>query len=205
MVWEVLAAALLSTPEAIRYDRWFSADDMPVEVEMRGRLKRVDIRTIVRPDGTLKACEVISGSGDQKLDLFTCDLVKKRGKYKPAKWIDGSPAFGTDGVPIIWAAGSDPYLPGTDLVIEVNKLPSGVRSPNVVGLMVAVDENGRTLECAPQPSGPTRRVTDHPALVQIACAQILESFNAKALIDDSGNPVRSVQNIRVTFQSAQRR
>src|SRR6266567_3528158 len=104
MFWLALAAQL-SGPQPIDYSTWFSLDDNPRYLQEN---RMTLVRAVVRPDGSLKNCEIESSSGDSRLDTYTCALVQKRARYTPARWINGSPTYGIDRMRVLWGPGPPP-------------------------------------------------------------------------------------------------
>jgi hypothetical protein len=186
----------------------FTADDMPAYVQIAGTTRFVPTRTVVAADGTLQSCGVERGSGDPNLDTLTCLIISKRAKFAPAKWLDGSPAYGVLSVPVIWAIGSPPSKEETlravppDVELTVNQLPKGAGRRAEVLLVLAVDESGRVVGCDQRP--PSSR-HDHtrrfPELVPVACDQMLKTFTTVPARDSAGKAVRSVQNASVDFST----
>jgi hypothetical protein len=204
MFWLAFAAQI-TAPQPIKYLSWFSNDDMPQYVRVAGIPRRVLVRAVVRPDGSLQACEVESGSGDEKLDLFTCGLVVKRAKYSPARWSDGSTVYGVDRVPVIWAARGPlpPEFFRGDLELTVERLPNGIRAPAFVSVAIATDASGQWSACAAAP--PRGRTTsDNAQLVQIACEQLKMNYTPIPAKDDAGHLRSTVQNVSVRFDRNKR-
>jgi hypothetical protein len=154
----------------------------------------------------MQDCSAEQSSGDARLDAYTCALILKRGKFKaPARWLDGSPAYGVVRLPVFWAARSPTPPPPfqADLVLTVSKLPDGVRSPAVERLMFAADENGHFVSCEsrpPQTYGEPANPANNEQLVQVACGQLIKTYTAIAAKDENGRPVRSIQNASVLFE-----
>jgi hypothetical protein len=212
MFWIALAAQL-SLPVALEDGSHephplFSADDMPAYVQIEGINRFVSTRTTIRPDGTPQDCTVQRGSGDAKLDAYTCALILKRAKVQPAKWLDGSPAYAVVRMPVAWTVGgpaskseSERAFPA-DMEISVSRLPASADGPTDLRLMIAVDENGRVIGCeAESPASKWDRTKSVPALLAIACNQMMSQFTAIPAKDASGKPVRSVQTASVVFST----
>src|SRR5262245_48298994 len=111
----------------------FTTNDMPAHVQAAGITRFVLTRLTVGPGGNLQDCAVERPSGDGQLDATTCRIFSKRArKFQPAKWVDGSAAYGVIRVPVTWAIGGEPskhdlelaYPP--DMELTVNRLPPGV-------------------------------------------------------------------------------
>ncbi|HKC04084.1 MAG TPA: energy transducer TonB [Sphingomicrobium sp.] len=210
MFWITLAAQLsLPVPLGLPFPdvrSVFSSDDMPAYVQIAGINRFVASRTTVRPDGTVQDCTVERDSGDAKLDAYTCAIIVRRAKFQPAKWIDGSTAYGVIRVPVIWAIGGPPskreaqeaYPP--DMELSVTRLPADADRRTTLALVIGVDENGRVVGCNERPKVSQRDHTKtFPELVPIACQQMMNEFAAIPAKDASGKPMRSVQTASVVF------
>ena len=184
----------------------FSPDDMPAYVQMAGINRFVRTRTTVRPDGTAQGCTVEGGSGDPKLDAYTCAIIVRRAKLKAGTWLDGSPAYAVVRVPVTWSIGgpaskselSRAYPP--DISLTVDRLPVGAKQSTSVALIIAVDESGRVVGCGERPKNPHDGHTkSFPELIPIACQRMIREFSAIPARDTLGKAVRSVQNASVDF------
>ena len=186
----------------------FTFDDVPAFLLSQGTVDRaVYTRTTIRPDGTIEGCVAEPRSSDPKLDSYTCALIVKRAKFLPAKWIDGSAAYGVIRVPVRWWVGDnmppdDDDLGSNipDLDLSVNHLPKGAPSMIGLSLVVAADEKGHAVSCAEWPplaGSPRKRF---PELVPIACEQANASLVLIPPVDASGKPARSVQSVSVRFR-----
>lgn len=199
-----LLAAQLSQP--LRLNFAYSADDMPGYVQVAGVSRRVGIRLTVGLDGKVEDCDVEDPSGDRKLDAFTCELAVRRSKYQPARWIDGSPVTGVDRMPVRWMIGfGKPNPDSGDVILTVNTLPDGAKSPLWVNLALAVDAAGTVVSCgeAQQGAGPWFTYRKAPAvLIPIACREAATLYKNKVAYDRSGSAVRSVQLVSVRFIKA---
>jgi hypothetical protein len=105
-------------------------------------------------------------------------------------------------VPILWSL--EPAFPDPegDLMLTVNKLPGGARSPEFLRLALAVDANAHIDGCASQPPAFPGSQPNNATLVPIACAQLLKDYPAIAAKDESGNAVPSIQIASVVFTKA---
>lgn len=185
----------------------FTVDDFPAYLQQAALSKTVYTRTTVRPDGSLESCAVEASSGDTKLDAYTCALIVKRAKFRPATWSDGTPVYGVIRVPVSWLISDAPIpeedrLKATtpDLELSVNKLPKGARSIAAVSLQVEADENGHVVTCSEQHSlTKDDRKRHFPELVTLGCQGVMANVSLSPPIDASGKKVRSVQSVSVHF------
>lgn len=210
MLWIALAAQL-SVPvpanNRLRDVRAvFSFDDFPAFLLTAGVSRTVYTRTTVRPDGSIQNCVAETTSGDPKLDAYTCAIIVKRARFLPARWIDGSPAYGVIRVPVSWTIGNGPpseaevlrsHVP--DLELSVNRLPKGAHKITAVSVQVGADENGRVVSCVEYPPITNQRGRYFPELVPMACEQATKTLSVHPPLDPSNKPVRSVQTASVHF------
>jgi protein TonB len=211
MFWLALAAQM-SLPTPANYGvheirAIFSAEDFPAYVQLAGISKTVFTRTTIRPDGTIQGCIAEISSGDTRLDAYTCGIILKRARFRPASWTDGTPAYGVIRVPVRWVISSSaPSYEQTlrtsvpDIDLAVNHLPKGAHSMAGVNVEIAAEENGRPVTCAEEPPhGTDEEKHRFPELVPIACQQAITSLRLSPPLDASGKPVRSVQSAMVRF------
>jgi hypothetical protein len=191
----------------LNLNKWFYADDTPQYlIAKENGLWLVGVRLSVSPDGVLQGCEVESTSGIPQLDSFTCRTLEHRAKFKAARWADGSPAYGIYRTSVQWAVSAVPWdisskVSKPDLGVDVQSLPPGVHSPALVHAMFGVDAAGQMSACTAEPSPVSERV-DNPALVQVACDQLMKSYKAVPATGADGKPVVSVQDALVRFSTA---
>jgi hypothetical protein len=187
----------------------FSGNDVPAYLVDQGRVDlTVYTRTTVRPDGRIQNCVAETSSGDPRLDAYTCALIVKRAKFLPARWVDGSAAYGVIRMPVRWTVGDGPPPEGgksnvPDLDLSVNHLPKGALSMVAVTLEIAADEKGRPLTCAEWPQPPNDHGKHFPELVPIACQEARASLVLSPPLDASGKPARSIQSVSVHFKLGQ--
>lgn len=193
----LLAAAQLSAPVHLKYPVWFSLDDNPSRLEDEHVTRAVIVRAIVRPDGTLRSCEIEAASGDAAVDAMTCSLVQQRAHYAPATTQEGSPVYGVDRMRVMWGVVSSSKLRDADLVATVAELPRGSQLSAFLHAVVSVDETGSVTGCAADPSPWIHANKNEAGLIGIACTEITKRYRAIAVRDDSGNPVPSVQNVGI--------
>jgi TonB family protein len=184
----------------------FSVDDFPAYVQRAGIDRFVSTKTTVRADGTTQDCIVEGGSGDPKLDAYTCAIILRRARFQPAKWIDGSATYGVVRVPVSWVIGGpaskseqEKAFP-VDMDLTVTRLPKGAGRLTDLRLMIAVHESGRVAACGGPPDLMDNENTKKfPELVPIACEHLLKEFTAIPAKDATGKPMRSVQTAFVRF------
>jgi hypothetical protein len=208
MLWIAFAAsASLSAPVPKNLGKWFYADDVPPYLIAKGDgLWLVGVRIGVRPDGAIDGCQVEASSGIAQLDAFTCRKILRRAKFVPATAADGKPAFGVFRRSIMWAVSSAPRDTSDarrpDLQVQVQKLPSDVKSPTFVSVMFAVDQSGNIGSCRAEPTKAFEHVDNVPALVPIACNRIAKAYKPVPAKDAGGNAISSVQDALVRFTKA---
>ena len=206
------AASQLSAPVPTNLKDWVTFDDWPPYM-----LQKVDVwwdvgvRLVVAADGTLRACIIQTRSGSSDADQLTCDLIKKRARFRAARWTDGSPVTGVYSTTVAWISSTmafyDPMRPpkghDADLDVSVEQLPAGMKSPSLVRAMFAVDASGNVLSCTAETSENYIKAENDPALVPIACDQLQKSFTPLSFKDSSGKAVPSVQDALVRFVKSQ--
>jgi TonB family protein len=195
-IWPLAAASLMLAPEP--QFTWFRYTDVPVALLMLDRPAFVGIRVTVSPSGRVHSCAVEYSSGIKALDNRTCELTRRRARFRPARWIDGVPAWGVYREPVRYLISERAdHLRSTvtpaDLVLRLNRLPRGLRSKRYAEVALAVDEHGRIESCGPLDA------EQHPRLAALGCDQLLKSFSATPATDERGVLVRSVQTARVSF------
>lgn len=80
----------------------FSDDDYPQSAIRNEEQGTTGFRLTIGPDGRVTDCSVTSSSGSAALDTATCNILKRRARYSPAKLADGSSTTGTDSGRIRW-------------------------------------------------------------------------------------------------------
>jgi TonB family protein len=197
VLWLAAAASLLSPPEPVR--PWLYPDDVRMDLVELEKPMYVRIRVAVTPAGRFHSCGIERSSGNAKLDDYTCALTRKRVRFRPARWVDGSPSWGIFRDTFWWIVTSDrsnlpQAIPG-DLVLRLNSAPRRARSPMTVEVALAVDVRGRIAACEHSDE------KQHPRLVALGCDQLLKVFKARPATDERGLPVRSVQTARINFEA----
>ena len=82
---------------------YISPDDYPAAAAGTGARGIVDFTLTIGPDGRVIGCNINKSSGSSALDAATCNILKRRAKFTPARDSNGQPT--TDTVttpPITW-------------------------------------------------------------------------------------------------------
>lgn len=71
--------------------RWVTNDDYPAASVSAREQGSVDVRLDIDATGDIAACTVLRSSKFPRLDQRTCEVLRKRGRYEPARLADGTP------------------------------------------------------------------------------------------------------------------
>jgi TonB family protein len=202
MFWIALAAQI-AAPAAEPPAGLFRATDLPEYLLRAGPgLWRTAVRINVAVDGKVRGCDVEQSSGRKELDRHTCRILSQRARFQPAR-IDGVPTIGVYRTVITWVVADAPWRPSrtgnADIDVTVERLPAGLESPTVVKVAFAVHAQGNKSSCEAHHVKGAEHETNRPALVPVACEQIISSYQAIPALDETKNPVLSVQNAVVSF------
>jgi protein TonB len=81
----------------------FSADDYPASAQSAGAEGTVRASLTIGPDGRVVACNVTQSSGNGSLDSATCNILRRRAKFTPARDSNGNAVSDTVSTPpIVW-------------------------------------------------------------------------------------------------------
>jgi len=174
MLIAFLAAVAASVPQATAIDRtsWFSADDYPAEAVKNGTEGDVAFEVDVDPQGMPVACRITASSGSALLDRTTCDILLKRGRFKPAM-AHGKPVAGhyaetarwrLEGMPGATAIDPASWFSADDYPMEAAK--EGVEG--TATFEVDVDPEGKPTACR------ITRSSGSPALDKRTCEVVLK-------------------------------
>lgn len=205
----IALAAQLSAAAPKNLRSWFGPRDMPTSVMVAGTGRSVvSIRVLVRPDGNIGGCTVETGSRVPILNSLSCSLVVRRAKFDPARWSDGSPVFGVYRTAVSWIVSDVPLkvprVSNPDIEVSVQTLPSGIKDPSLVRAMLAVEANGTIRSCTANNAESFERAENLPALIPTACDQLINGYKPLPVVDTTGKPVRSVQDVLVGFTAHRR-
>jgi len=81
---------------------FFSTDDYPAQEVREGGQGNVGALYWVETDGSVKECRVMDSSKRPRLDRQTCDVLIRRGRFKPALDVNGKPIRSPEYVRIKW-------------------------------------------------------------------------------------------------------
>jgi TonB family protein len=86
-------------------EAWIGDGDYPAAAQALGQSGTVEYRLLIDAQGRVERCDVTGSSGHAALDKGTCDLIRRRARFVPAR--------GADGQPMEWA-----YRSGVDWVLS---------------------------------------------------------------------------------------
>jgi protein TonB len=78
---------------------WFSNDDYPAAARRANAAGRVSVVLTIDTAGKVSGCRVTSSSGNSDLDDTTCRLATRRGRFSPAKDVNGVAQPSTYAIP----------------------------------------------------------------------------------------------------------
>lgn len=81
----------------------FSADDYPASAQSAGAEGTAQASLTIGPDGRVTGCNLIRSTGNGALDSATCNILRRRAKFTPARDSNGNPTSDTITTPpITW-------------------------------------------------------------------------------------------------------
>lgn len=178
----------------IPLDQWFHPDDYPPASMRSAEEGDVSALLTIDPQGMVKGCRVIHGSGHPLLDRATCALAVRRGRFEPAKDVHRKPVAGSyvissvrwrvngigapsGGPPIVEARSYDP-VPAVPIAPTLSET-------RVIGYSVEVMPDGTFGACTFTPStGSVERDVQ-------ACKLLTGRLLAKPSLDAGGRPAQS--------------
>lgn len=86
---------------------WATSNDYPSRALREEREGTTGFRVTVGPDGKVADCQITSSSGSSDLDAATCENVRRRARFTPAKDGDGNPTTGSYSNRIRWVIPKD--------------------------------------------------------------------------------------------------
>src|SRR6185312_7238569 len=79
----------------------FGPDDYPASAQAAGAEGTAQAEITIGTDGRVVACNIIRSSGNSALDQATCNIIRRRAKYIPARDSNGQPTTDTIQTPPI--------------------------------------------------------------------------------------------------------
>ena len=79
----------------------FSADDYPASAQAAGAEGTAQATLTIGPDGHVVGCNLIKSTGNGALDSATCNILRRRAKFTPARDSNGNPTTDTYTTPPI--------------------------------------------------------------------------------------------------------
>jgi periplasmic protein TonB len=81
----------------------FSGDDYPASAQSAGAEGTVRASLTIGTDGRVVGCSITQSSGNTALDSATCNILRRRAKFIPARDSNGNPTTDTVSTPsIVW-------------------------------------------------------------------------------------------------------
>lgn len=81
----------------------FSADDYPASAQAAGAEGTAQAELTIGPDGRVVGCNLTRSTGNSALDSATCNILRRRAKFTPARDSNGNPTSDTVTTPpITW-------------------------------------------------------------------------------------------------------
>lgn len=148
---------------------WATSSDYPAASLRAGVEGTVGFRVATGENGVVTACEITRSSGSAELDEQTCNLVRMRARFKPAKDGMGRSVAGSYSNSIRW--------------VVPKSAPSDF-APFSSVLTFTIDENGRALDCQWKNTGKTPAAAGE---LPTPCDTTTQVF--MPLFDATGKPV----------------
>jgi periplasmic protein TonB len=79
----------------------FSADDYPASAQAAGAEGTAQAQLSIGADGRVTGCNLIKSTGNGALDAATCNILRRRAKFTPARDSNGNPTTDTITTPPI--------------------------------------------------------------------------------------------------------
>ena len=70
---------------------FISTTDYPAEARRRGEQGRAEFEVDISPEGRVVGCRITRSSGSESLDRATCDIMRERARFRPARDSAGNP------------------------------------------------------------------------------------------------------------------
>lgn len=178
-------ASLAADPQPARPTQdlyhWFTADDYPLAAIRRHTEGAVGFRLTIDAQGMVSGCVVESSSGDPDLDRTTCEILRSRPHYYPARDAAGRAVDGFDTGRVTWRLPPE-QSPPAPLTLATADLEGMIRM------------NGPQLACRTTANGQA----GGPTVLQIC--QLLVSADGSNVLQRSvpGTEFSAVLSIRLS-------
>ncbi len=182
-----------AAPKPDNVANWISGNDYPSALLPHRMVAIVGVTLTLSPEGKPIRCDISRSSGIPDVDSYTCAILMKRGKYKPAKDAAGNPMFGIERTHIVWQTAPGTIDYNGDFEVPVDRLPQGSKRRSQ-RIAFAVDENGAVDWC-----GPFEPKDRRPDLVQVACGGLVDRIRIEPARNEAGIAVPSVQDALIHF------
>jgi hypothetical protein len=195
----LVIASQLAAAFPIDAEKWFSPNDYPSELsDSLETVFQPVTQTLVDPDGKIIGCRVETASPSPKMDALACAIILKRGRFEPARWMDGTAVPGVYRWPVTFMIFGDSYDRFSDIELQVGHLPEKKKA-EFVTVAFSSDPNGRIDECVVARPVRSQEKPANPQLVAIACKAVQADWKPFTVLGKDGKPSRSVQNAIVKF------
>jgi TonB family protein len=188
MLIAFFAAAAATVPKATAIDpvSWFSPDDYPMEAAKKGIEGNATFEVDVDAEGKPTACRITDSSGSASLDQTTCDIVLKKGRFKPAMF-HGKAVAGRYSETASWRLEGVAYATAIDpaLWFSADDYPIEAAKKGAEGTAtfeVDVDPQGEPVACR------ITRSSGSAALDQKTCEVVLKNGRFEPAMS-GGKPV----------------
>lgn len=107
---------------------WVTTADYPPDA-LRANLEGVtEFLLTVGPDGMVTSCQIKASSGSPSLDVTTCDLIRRRARFTPARDPSGAAVSGTYFNRVRWTIPRPPPPEAGEMTVSYFVSPDGSRS-----------------------------------------------------------------------------
>lgn len=192
-----LVAAAFTPPALV--GGYIANTDYPDAAMRRREDGTVSVTMQVDPAGRVERCDTRISSGSKPLNQITCDLVRKRFRFRPARNAAQQPIRSVYPLTMNWV------MPGSktkfyrvgDLTMTLSKIPKHLDARRSWDLALLVTSAGLITGCS------ATWESKQPALARAACKEATAGFKPIPVVDDLGVPVEAVRVIEVVFKSAE--
>lgn len=188
------SAAAAVPPVPLHPETWVSYQDYPQEALRREEQGLVTTLLRIDSSGRVRDCAVTETSGSAALDAGSCELLKRRARFRPGTDAAGHSVESDYRSLQGWSIGGP--IADTALRLDVERLPAGYAGP--ARLKVLFDEKGRAIECDPQ------RSSGSAAADAVACRQAVAGVRIKPPRAAPGARPAALRYVTVTFAAAKK-